>query len=122
MHTIRVVNASHKYCINKYMNIKLKLVNCNANVYFNRTCSELNLTPKYVHTKINLNNKTYAKHIEEKEDRENCYTPGTASIHYIKNLNIPPIYIQHKKDMRNNELCLTCLIGNFLKKQHDLES
>jgi hypothetical protein len=65
----KTVNASYAFYVNKYMNIKLKLLNCNASIYFNRTCLELNLTPKCVHTKINLHNITYAKHTEEKEYR-----------------------------------------------------
>jgi hypothetical protein len=49
-----------------------------------------------------------------KQTRNNRYTTGTASIHYVKNLNISAIYIKHEKDMRN-KLHLTCLIENFLK-------
>jgi hypothetical protein len=48
------------------MNTKLKLLNCNANIYFNKTCLELGITPKYAHTKINSRNKTFAKQIENK--------------------------------------------------------
>jgi hypothetical protein len=48
------------------MNTKLKLLNSKANIYFNRTCLELNLTPKYAHARINSHNKALAKHIEDK--------------------------------------------------------
>jgi hypothetical protein len=48
------------------MNTKLKLLNCNANIYFNKTCLDLNLTPKYAQTKIKTHNKILRKHIEDK--------------------------------------------------------
>jgi hypothetical protein len=48
------------------MNTKLKLLNFNVNIYFNRTCLALNLTPKYAHIKINSHNKPLAEHIEDK--------------------------------------------------------
>jgi hypothetical protein len=46
------------------MNIKLKLLNCNANIHFNKTCLDLNLTPKYAQTRITSRNKIFAKHVE----------------------------------------------------------
>jgi hypothetical protein len=53
---IKIVNGSQASSINKYMNTKRKLLNCNANIYFNRTCLEQNLTPKYaqIHIKITI--------------------------------------------------------------------
>jgi hypothetical protein len=49
------------------MNTKHKLLNCNTIIYFNKTCLELDITPKYAHTKIkNSHNKTFAKQIENK--------------------------------------------------------
>jgi nitric oxide reductase activation protein len=50
------------------MNTGLKLLNCNANIYFNKKCLEQNLTPKYAQTKIKvyLHNKTrYIKTINK---------------------------------------------------------
>jgi hypothetical protein len=44
---IKFINASQESSIYKYMNTKNKLLNCNASIYFNRTCLEQNLTPKY---------------------------------------------------------------------------
>jgi hypothetical protein len=39
-----------------YMNTKLELLNCNANMYFNKKCLEQNLTPKYAqHNYIQCN-------------------------------------------------------------------
>jgi adenylate cyclase class IV len=48
------------------MNTKLKLLNCKANIYFNRTCLHLNLTPKYAQTRINSHNKTFVIYLEDK--------------------------------------------------------
>jgi hypothetical protein len=64
MHIIMVIHASHASSINKFMNSKLKLLNCNANIHFNRTCLERNLTPKYAHIKINSHYKTIINHTE----------------------------------------------------------
>jgi hypothetical protein len=36
MQTVKIIHASHAYSIRKFMNTKLKLLNCNANIYFNR--------------------------------------------------------------------------------------
>jgi hypothetical protein len=35
MQSLKIINASHASSIYKYMNTKLKLLNCNANIYFN---------------------------------------------------------------------------------------
>jgi hypothetical protein len=53
-HSIKIINASHASSIYRYMNTKLKLLNCNANIYFNRKCLEFSLTPKYAQTKIKI--------------------------------------------------------------------
>jgi hypothetical protein len=46
-----------------YMNTELKLLNYNANNYFNKTCLELGIIPKYAHTKINSHNNTLVEQI-----------------------------------------------------------
>jgi hypothetical protein len=35
---IKIINADLAYSINKYTNIKKKLLTCNANIYFNKSC------------------------------------------------------------------------------------
>jgi hypothetical protein len=42
-----------------FMNTKLKLLNCNANLYFNKKCLSENIIPKFaiIKTKINPLNK-----------------------------------------------------------------
>lgn len=44
---IRTSNTSHAHDINKCLNTKRKLTQCKANLYFNKSCLELNVTPKY---------------------------------------------------------------------------
>jgi hypothetical protein len=44
---IKIVNANLAYSINKYKNIKRKLLTCNANIYFNKMCLTQKITPKY---------------------------------------------------------------------------
>jgi hypothetical protein len=55
MHSLKSINASHASSIYRYMNTKLKLLNCNANTYFNKKCLGLNLTPICAQTKIKIN-------------------------------------------------------------------
>jgi hypothetical protein len=71
IHSLKILNASHTSSIYKYMNTKLKLLNCNANLYFNRKCLELNLTPIYAQTKIKMNphNKIVNEKMIEKFQR-----------------------------------------------------
>jgi hypothetical protein len=47
-------------------NTKLKLLNCNANTYFNITCLEQNMIPKYAHIKVNSHKKSIVEHTESK--------------------------------------------------------
>jgi hypothetical protein len=53
------------------MNTKLKLLNCNANIYFNRKCLELNLTTIYAQIKLKMNphNKIVNKKMIDKFQR-----------------------------------------------------
>jgi hypothetical protein len=46
IHCLRIVNAVHEN-VQKYMNKKIKLLNSNANIHFNKIHLDLNLTPKY---------------------------------------------------------------------------
>jgi hypothetical protein len=58
MHTMKIVNASHSSSIHTFMNMKIKLLNSNANIYFNRTCLKQNLTPQYAQIKLHSHNIT----------------------------------------------------------------
>jgi hypothetical protein len=55
MSHLQIKNASQGY-IHKYKNLKRKLYNCSANIYFNQTCvqkkKEKKLTPKYAKIKV----------------------------------------------------------------------
>ena len=46
------VIANQARCVNKYKNIKHKVLKCNANIYFNKQCWEDDLTPKFSDIKI----------------------------------------------------------------------
>jgi hypothetical protein len=50
-HTVKVL-ASQAYSINKYKNIKLKLLQCNANIHFNKQCLQNNVIQKYAQCKV----------------------------------------------------------------------
>ena len=54
MNHLKIINASRSL-IHEYENLKRKLVNCNANIYFNRQCYEKRLVPNYAKIKIPIN-------------------------------------------------------------------
>jgi hypothetical protein len=64
METIKIINASQAKSINKFLNTKLQLLNCNANIYFNKTCLEQNLEPKYTKVKIHSHSKAVTKRMK----------------------------------------------------------
>jgi hypothetical protein len=66
MQTIETVHASQARSMNKYLNTKHKLLNCNANTHFNRTCLDLKLVPKYAKRKIKSHSKTISNHLTGK--------------------------------------------------------
>ena len=46
---IKIITAKQAKITHTYNNIKLKLLKCNASIWFNRKCNTNNLTPKYTH-------------------------------------------------------------------------
>ena len=50
-HTNFKIHASQAQTIHNYKNLKLKVLNCNANIYFNKLCLNKNIIPTYA--KIN---------------------------------------------------------------------
>ena len=54
---IKIINASRIY-IHQYQNLKRKLYNCNANIYFNKKCLRNNTDLKFA--KINIPNTSPA--------------------------------------------------------------
>jgi hypothetical protein len=48
---LKIINAS-RGSIQKYENLKRKLYNCNANIYFNNQCLKKQLTPSYANIKF----------------------------------------------------------------------
>jgi quinol monooxygenase YgiN len=63
--TMKFIDASQAYSIVKYTNTKRKLLNCNANIYFNKACLRHNITPKYAQVHIKTaNTSKAAKHTE----------------------------------------------------------
>jgi hypothetical protein len=64
MHEMKIINASQASNIYRYMNTMLKLLNCNANTYFNKKCLAENLTPKFALTKTKINPHNKTRHLE----------------------------------------------------------
>jgi hypothetical protein len=59
-------NVFQARSINKYLNVKHKLLNCNANIHFNTTCIVFKLVTKYAKTKINSHCKETTQHLIDK--------------------------------------------------------
>ena len=51
---LKIINAS-RGLIHEYENLKRKLFNCSANIYFNRQCYQKRLVPNYAKIKIPIN-------------------------------------------------------------------
>jgi hypothetical protein len=61
----KIIYASQENSMQKYIITKKKLLNCNANIYFNKTCLKQNITPKYalIHIKT-ADTSEAAKHTD----------------------------------------------------------
>jgi hypothetical protein len=55
------MNSSHTKSIYNYTNCKRKLLHCNANISFNKTCLRMKLVQKYAKIKIPINNEVARK-------------------------------------------------------------
>jgi len=64
MAQFRVKDASHRL-IHQFENLKRKLYNCKASIYFNRQCLTKKLTPSYARIKI-PNTSPAHKHAQQK--------------------------------------------------------
>jgi hypothetical protein len=62
---IKILNANLAYCINQYNNTKKKLLICNANIYFNKSCLVYKIVPKYA--RINIKTSNYFKAVKQTE-------------------------------------------------------
>jgi hypothetical protein len=56
-----IMNSSHTNSIYIYTNRKRKLLHCNANINFNKTCLRIKLIPKYAQIKCCINNEVARK-------------------------------------------------------------
>jgi len=54
------IHASQAKTIHNYKSLKLKVLNCNANIYFNKQCLNKNIIPTYAKIKINIKNSSTA--------------------------------------------------------------
>jgi hypothetical protein len=57
---IKTVNANLAYCIHQYKNARKKLLTCNANIYFNKSCLMHKVIPKYGNINIKTSNRSIA--------------------------------------------------------------
>jgi hypothetical protein len=54
---------------NKYKNTKRKLLNCNADIYFNKSCIAHKIIPKYARINIKSSNYSIAAKQTERQTR-----------------------------------------------------
>jgi hypothetical protein len=66
---LKIVNANLAYSINKYKNAKRKLLNCNADIYFNKSCIAHKIIPKYARINIKTSNYSIAAKQTERQTR-----------------------------------------------------
>jgi len=52
MHNVKTAIASKAKDIYRFKNIKRKLINCNAKIFFNQRCLHNGLNPNYANIKI----------------------------------------------------------------------
>ena len=69
------IHASQAKTIHNYKSLKLKVLNCNANIYFNKQCLNKNIIPTYAKIKINIkNSSTAATKTKEKAQKMHLKT------------------------------------------------
>jgi hypothetical protein len=56
MQMYNIMNCSQTKSIYTYLNCKRKLLHCNANINFNKTCLKKKSVPKYAQINIKINN------------------------------------------------------------------
>jgi hypothetical protein len=74
------------------MNLKRKLLQCNANIKFNKTCLVENIVPKYAAIKV-TGNTTASKNTEQKEQR--IRIQNEIKYLYKKKQKINELYLSH---------------------------
>jgi hypothetical protein len=64
----RIYNTIQVKSVFQCMNLKRKLLQCNANIKFNKTCLAENIVPKYAEIKV-LGNTAASKNTKHKAQR-----------------------------------------------------
>jgi len=54
---IKICNAEQAKHLYRYKNIKTKLYECNAAIWYNKTCRIKHVTPRYINMKVSGDNK-----------------------------------------------------------------
>jgi hypothetical protein len=97
------------------MNTKLKLLNCNANIYFNTTCLEQNVIPKYARIKVNSHKKSIVEHAELKI--QNIRIKNKTKFWYAKKQNLNKVlHTLHLQNANESGNLWNIINQNFTKK------
>jgi hypothetical protein len=111
------IEASQAKLVNQYINTKRKLLRTNAHIWFNRTCKNKNITPKYVNlklkdsnnaikltqkqlTKLRINNELKFLYIKKQQINNQLYKLYLRNAQYWQT-NRPQI--ENNKNQRLNE-------------------
>ena len=102
MHEMKFINACQAKCIYKYMNTKLKLLNCNANIYFNKKCLAENLTPKYALTKTKTNSHNRVRDLKATKNFQITRIKNEIKFWYTKKQHLnKSLYLLHLENATN---------------------
>ena len=86
MNHLKIVNASQGI-VRQYENVKRKLFECNANIYFNRQCHQMGLIPNFAKIKIPISSPA-AKSTQRKT--QNLRIKDEIKYLYMKKTTIEP--------------------------------
>jgi hypothetical protein len=93
---VKCIDAKQAKEIHQYQNIKRRLYRTNAAVWYNKTCRDKQLTPKYISIRVNRKNKQSQKTLQN-------------AIRYRINQEIKFLYIKKQKlDEQLYNLHLKC--------------
>ena len=109
---LEVINAS-RVSIHKHGNLKRKLYNCNANIYFNQQCLRKQLIPTYTKIKV-----PYTSPAFKYTQRKVLYLRIKDEIKYL--MFIGPCIIVIVEEWKTNLMSLAILF-HFLCAQHVLD-
>jgi hypothetical protein len=113
-----IVLTSQAHITNRYKNVKKKVLNCNANVYFSKQCISRNLTPNDVN--VNISNTSPAARFLKTKAQRMCVKDELKFLHIRKqklNQKVNQMHLNLTNDWNKS----WCLIEEIRNKSADNE-